>query len=408
MAARAVSREPGTLNEHRIGRNEGAVTVTLLAASTLTVMAPATIAPGLHGMSEHFAGVPRAEFLTKLILTSPALSIALFSSLIGWLVDRHGRKAVLLWSIVLYAVAGTSGLYLNTVYSVLAGRLLLGVAVAGTMTASTTLVGDYFRGTDRNRVIGLQAAAMNLGAVIFVSLGGVLAEWHWRGPFVVYAVSLFLIPPVAAVITDPKRVRRDENATAGGRISDVLGLLTFLYVVTLLMQIAFNMVPVQLPFFLERIGEPSPRRVGMAIALMTVSSGSVAASFKWLRSRLEYSTMLGMSFVLMGMGYVLLSSATGFGGVAMSLMVFGLGLGMTFPNLLGWLMSGTPREIRGRVVGGLLTTGFAGQFLSPIAVLPLIERFDLGGAFRVVGIFMMSGSAAALAWSLARRRSHSG
>jgi hypothetical protein len=108
----------------------------------------------------------------------------------------------------------------------------------------------------------------------------------------------------------------------------------------------------------------------------------------------------------MGAGYVLLSTASNFGGVVASLMVFGLGLGMTFPNLLGWLMAGTPGAFRGRVVGGLLTIGFAGQFLSPIAVLPLIERFDLDGAFRVVGISMIAMAAAALAAATANRSSH--
>ena len=193
-------------------------------------------------------------------------------------------------------------------------------------------------------------------------MGGVLAEWHWRAPSLVYAASLLLIPSVAAVLRDPEPDGTTEAAAVrgGGRATGLLGLLVFLYTATLLMQIAFYMVPVQLPFFLERIGETSPRRVGLAIALMTVSSGSVAASFKWIRARFGNLFILSVSFGLMGIGYVLLSSATDFGRTAISLMVFGLGLGMTFPNLVGWLMDGTPREIRGRVIGGLMTIGFAG------------------------------------------------
>lgn len=384
------------------------MTVTLLAASTLTVMAAATIAPGLPGMRDYFSG--SSELLTKLVLTAPALSIAVCGSLVGWLIDRRGRKSVLLYSMVLYAVAGTSGLYLDSLRSLLAGRLLLGAAVAGTMTASTTLVGDYFRGADRNRVIGLQAAAMNLGGVLFVSLGGALAEWHWRAPFLVYAASLLLMPAVAVVLHEPEPAGRRAAAAgaAGSRASDAWGLLLFLYTVTLFMQIAFYMVPVQMPFFLERIGETSPRRVGTAIALMTVSSGSVALSFRWLRSRFDSMPILAASFGLMGTGYVLLSTAGGFAATAASLMVFGLGLGMTFPNLVGWLMAGTAREVRGRVVGGLMTIGFAGQFLSPIAVLPLVAHFDLRGTFRVVGFAMIAGAAAALAVLAAKRLSRGG
>ncbi|MGD8412837.1 MAG: MFS transporter [Candidatus Latescibacterota bacterium] len=386
----------------------GAITVTLLLASTLTVMAPVTVAPGLPGMRDHFAD--SAEFLTKLVLTAPALSIAIFGSFVGWLIDKRGRKRVLLWSMVLYAVAGTSGLYLNSAEALLAGRLLLGVAVAGTMTASTTLVGDYFRGADRNRVIGLQAAAMNLGGVIFVSLGGVLAEWHWRGPFLVYAASLLLIPPVVAYLRDPEReaTAAEDAAANRGHIKRVLGLLVFLYTTTLVMQIAFFMVPVQFPFFLEHIGETSPSRVGLALALMTICSGTTAVSFKWIRARSGSLFILALSFGLMGVGYLFLSSATGFEQTVISLMVFGLGLGMTFPNLVGWLMDGTPRQIRGRVVGGLMTVGFAGQFLSPIAVLPLIAQFGLDGAFRVVGVVLATSASVALTGLAVKRISRNG
>lgn len=386
---------------------EGAVTLTLLAASTLTVMAGATIAPGLPGMREHFVGVSGAEFLAKLVLTVPALSIAVCAGFLGWFVDRVGRKSVLLFSIVLYAVAGTSGLYLDTLSALLVGRALLGVAVAGTMTASITLVGDYFRGADRNRVIGLQAAAMNFSGVIFLTVGGLLAENHWRAPFLVYAVSLLLVPSVGSVIREPsaeERVPRGDPHTRddGG----VLNLLALLYTLVLLIQIAFYMVPVQLPFFLESIGVTSPTQTGAAIALMTVFSGSTAASYKWLRARFDYIVILGASLLAMGTGYIVLSAAQGFVVTSISVMIFGLGLGATFTNFFGWLMAETPPRLRGRVVGGMTTFAFLGQFLSPVAVRPLIQWAGLDGAFRTVGLGLLAGALTALALSVWKRSSY--
>ena len=188
----------------------------------------------------------------------------------------------------------------------------------------------------------------------------------------------------------------------------VAGLLVFLYSTTLMMQIAFFMIPVQLPFYLEQIGETSPTRVGAAIALMTVFSASTAASFKWIASRFDKLFIMGASFSLMGIAYVFLSMVSEFGQVAVCMMVLGLGLGMTFPNFVGWLMSGTPAEIRGRVVGGMMTIGFAGQFLSPIVVHPVIRHFGLDGAFRIVGIAVLGGGAAALVAPIVKRVSRNG
>jgi MFS family permease len=395
------------VTSHNPQRREGAVTLTLLAASTLTVMAGATIAPGLPGMREHFVGVPGAEFLTKLVLTVPALSIAVCAGFVGWFVDRVGRKSVLLFAIVLYAAAGTSGLYLDSLPALLIGRAFLGVAVAGTMTASITLVGDYFRGADRNRVIGLQAAAMNFSGVVFLTFGGLLAENHWRAPFLVYAVSLLLVPSVGSFIREPSAEEKVPPGDADARDdgSGVLGLLAILYALVLLIQIAFYMVPVQLPFFLESIGVTSPAQTGAAIALMTVFSGSTAASYKWLRARFDYTTILGASLLAMGTGYVVLSFAQGFVVTSISVMIFGLGLGATFTNFFGWLMSETHPKLRGRVVGGMTTFAFFGQFLSPVAVRPLIQWVGLGGAFRTVGLGLLAGALMSLAVSVWKRDS---
>ena len=68
---------------------------TLLAASTLTIMAGATIAPGLPRMQAHFADVAQADLLVRLVLTIVALAVALFSPIAGWLADRSGKRKAL-------------------------------------------------------------------------------------------------------------------------------------------------------------------------------------------------------------------------------------------------------------------------------------------------------------------------
>lgn len=66
----------------------------LLFASTMTVRSGATIAPALRSISRHFPDQP--QVVIQLILTLPALMITLFSSLMGYLADRFGRKKLLL------------------------------------------------------------------------------------------------------------------------------------------------------------------------------------------------------------------------------------------------------------------------------------------------------------------------
>jgi MFS family permease len=86
----------------------------LLLASSLTVMAGATIAPALPQIEATFAGTPHVELLTRLVLTVTAIFTVVGSPLAGLFVDRFGRKPLLMVGLVLYAVAGTSGLYVDS------------------------------------------------------------------------------------------------------------------------------------------------------------------------------------------------------------------------------------------------------------------------------------------------------
>jgi len=82
--------------------NKSPIKITLLLSSSLTIMAGATIAPSLPQIQQVFANNPQSEFLTKIILTIPALFIAMFSPVVGALIDRFGRLKLMLSSLILY------------------------------------------------------------------------------------------------------------------------------------------------------------------------------------------------------------------------------------------------------------------------------------------------------------------
>lgn len=83
--------------------------LTLLLLAALTIMSGATISPALPAMTVHFADHPNAALLVKLSLTIVGLAIAVSAPVGGLLVDRFGRRPVLLVSLLLYALGGASG-----------------------------------------------------------------------------------------------------------------------------------------------------------------------------------------------------------------------------------------------------------------------------------------------------------
>jgi len=177
--------------------------LTLLLVSCLTIMSVITISPALPQMVTAFSNVENAAFLVKLVLTLPALMIALFSPVAGRLIDRYGRLKILRLALILYAISGSAGYFLNSLYDILISRAVLGIAVGMSMTIVITLIADYFEGMERQKFVGLQIAFMSIGGILFIGLGGILSDFSWRYPFLLYLFSLVVLPFTFMFLYEP-------------------------------------------------------------------------------------------------------------------------------------------------------------------------------------------------------------
>jgi MFS family permease len=362
--------------------------LTLLAVSTMTVMAGATISPALPSIRAAFSGVENADVWVRLVLTLPALFTAVGAPLAGWLVDRAGRRVVLLSAMLLYGVSGSAGGAVSSIEALLVTRAGLGLAVGGLMTAATTLIADYFAGRRRKAVMGKQSVFMAGGGILFVILGGALSDISWRAPFGVYLAAFVLLIPAYLHLHEPD-LDDDNQEPSGTPPADAPWLrIAPIFAVGFLGMAAFYMIPVQIPFYLRTLGVSSGLVVGVAIATATLMSAVVGNFYEQIQSHLGYLGTLGALLLLFGIGYVLIGFAASLPGVVMGIAVGGLGMGLLMPTLNSWLGDLAPKRIRGTVLGGLTTCFFLGQFVSPLLIQPVIDALSVGSAFFFAGLFL--------------------
>lgn len=363
-------------------------TVAILSASSLTLLALGAVAPSLPAIERAYTDVPDAAFLTRMVLTITALFMALSAPLSGILVDKAGRKPVMLVALALYLVSGTAGIWLQGLTELLVSRAVLGIASGMILTAATTLIGDYYQGTGRNRMAGAQISVMVLAVATGTMVAGFLADTNWRLPFYLYLVAVIVLPLVMFGIDEPARASSNlprRRIFASGNRFPILraGLI---YVLICVSMASTFMIPSQVPFLLAEIGVPAPAVAGIAIGVFNAIGAVTAILFRRLRDRFDNSTILAGTYLFLGAGLLLAGTADSVAQAILGMVFAGIGFGPLMPTFYAWLLSIAPSNMRGRFVGGLTFFQFLGIFASPFYSQPLADRIDLTGAFALTGL----------------------
>jgi MFS family permease len=376
-----------------------------MAGACLPILGAVLIAPVLPQMHDHFAHVPGVDVLVPMALTIPALSLALLAPFAGVLVDRLGRKRLLVVSTVLYAILGTAPLWLDSLGAIVASRALVGVAEAAIMTCSTTLIGDYYSGRQRDRYLAMQTMCASISATAFFVLGGAAGSAGWRAPFWAYAVSLLLAPAMAAFLPRPRPAdHADEpSLTASEPMAErpfPWRPLAGTCALTLFGAILFYTVQVEMAFLLNDMGVSNPGVIGLATA--GSSAAVVIGAAVFAKAGRSPQAWLPTAFGLSALGFAVIWLAPNPVVLTTGAVINCLGSGIMLPSLLTLAMSKLHYADRGRGTG--LWTGFffLGQFICPLVVLALASAADT--LANALGVLALAGAAATAALGLAARR----
>ena len=374
--------------------------LTLLCLSCLTLIAATMIAPALPAMARAFPAVPNADYLSRIALTITALAIAIAAPLAGALADRFGRKRILSLSLLVFTLAGASGLFLDDLYWIVASRFVLGMATAGIHTAVIALIGDHFTGAERARYMGLQHAVVSFSGVVLFSVAGAISEISWRTPFAFYLIGVILLPAALAWITEPRRVHpsndpRHRRWRPGVSLSLVCGL-GFLFVT------GTHVIPIYLPFLVAEDGGPA-RLGGFGLALFMASSAAAASFYGRIKNGLGFSAVFRAGFGLLALGLAFVGVAEGLLLLSCGLVLVGASLGTLVPNSHLWVTEHVAAQFRASALGILTSCFYLGQFACPFLTQPIVASAGVRQAIAVTAMLMAGVSILSFARPLFRR-----
>ena len=337
-------------------------------------------------------GNPSVIFLVKFIILSiPALFIILSAPLVGWLTDNIGRKGLLNSSLLIFGISGASGYFADSFLFMFVGRAILGLSIAGIKTATVAMVGDYYQGAERNKIIGWQGSAMKIGGVVFMLLGGFLANSSWQMPFLGYMLAFIVLPSGLVALSEslPASAAHTADEDSTNLPAVPFWPATYVFVSTFLASGLFFITPVQLPFYLRDAFAASPFEMGAAIAVGNTVGAMISLVYYRFRRHMNFIGIYAFIFLSMAVGYFVVASASSYATALLGMVLAGLGFGLYVPNHSSWILSIVSPNRRGFGVGLVTTAMFLGQFSAPILVQPFIDPGNPSAVWSTMSLLLL-------------------
>jgi DHA1 family tetracycline resistance protein-like MFS transporter len=191
-----------------------------------------------------------------LLFASYSVMQFFFAPVLGRLSDKHGRRRVLLISIIGTGISFLILGFATTLWMLFVGRILDGIT-GGNISTAQAYIADSTTKENRAKGMGLVGAAFGLGFVFGPAIGGVLSHWGIGVPFF-FAAGLAFANAIVLYFTLPETVTPDHPArvsAAGGRSwNDVMKALKqprlgFVLTIYFLFIVAFSIMTTTFSLF---------------------------------------------------------------------------------------------------------------------------------------------------------------
>jgi len=352
------------------------------------------VLPVLPNLIVHLAhvSVSQATRIAGYMLVVYAGMQFLAGPIIGNIGDRYGRRPVLLACVFAFAVDYGLMAAAPAIGWLFLGRLVAGIAGASYGPANAVLA-DVTPSDDRARVFGLMGAAFGGGFILGPALGGLLASFGTRAPFIA-AATLAGLNFLWVLFCLPETLRTGDRRPFDWRRANVFGtfgpLLRLpqaapLILASLLWQLAHQVYPSTWAFWAElkfhwtsaQIGW-SLAAAGLAMALAQVFvTGPAVARFGEQRSVIIGMLVGGLSFAF----YAFVTR----GWTVYAIIFFSALQGLVYPSINALLSRMADASNQGALQGGMASVASIAAIVGPLSMTQTLafgaEHGNPGAAF---------------------------
>jgi len=336
-----------------------------LAAIFLTVFVDLVgfgiIVPLLPFYAEHFHASPET---VTLLMAIYSLMQFFSAPLWGALSDRHGRKPVLLASLLGIGLSYLWLAFADSLWALFAARALAGI-MAGNIAAAQAYIADVTPPEKRAQGMGLIGAAFGLGFILGPAIGGLLggedpAAPRFLGPGLA-AAGLSFLALIFAVVALKESLDPAHRTVAGHRalsrfsaLAAGLGDPQLRLTVILLFLVTFVFAGMESTFALwsERAFGWGPAQNGYVFAYTGVLVALVQGGLiRRLAARFGESHLVLQGAIALGLGLLAIPFVHSLVPLLVAMALLAYGAGVSNPALSSLISLRSPDEARGATLG---------------------------------------------------------
>ncbi len=328
----------------------------------------------------------------------------------GWLADRHGRKAVLQWSILTYSLGTALTGLAPGIAMLLLGRAITGLGVGGEWAIGHALLGESVPPALRGRF----GALLQTGAPVGVGLAAIVGSFiapviGWRATFVLSACPALLVTVTRRALPESEMWLRQHVPAPPVRELFAPGLRRIVglaFGLTLLNMSSYWFTYTWLPTYLTHERGLSIAASGLKVLVVAFGELLGYASFGFVSDRFGrkpafsvYATVMAIGLVSITLLWSRIEAWPPLLLACLCLVGFGTGTWSNFGPMFAELF---PTALRTTAVGSVFNAARGVQLVTPMAVAVVARRWGLAGGIALAAGFALA--AAAWVWLLPETR----
>ncbi|WP_131103358.1 MFS transporter [Ornithinimicrobium sufpigmenti] len=368
----------------------------LVGAAFVIAIGFGIVSPVLPAYARSFdVGVTAAS----VIVSAFAFFRLVFAPAGGALVERLGERPVYLSGLIIVALSSLASAFAQSYWQLLAFRGLGGIGSTMFTISAMALLVRLAPPSGRGRVSSAYGSAFLIGGMAGPLLGGLVAQWGMRAPFILYAVLLLVAAAVVAVGLGGARLRPAPDAANRPVMTLAEAWEHRAYRAVLVSAVAngwsnFGVRNALLPLLAAAVLD-EPWVAGVVLAVGAVGTAATLQFSGRLSDRVGRRPPILVGLVVLGismgaMGVVTSDRVPDSASLGLLLalsLVSGVGAGLVNPSqqatvadIIGHERSG------GRVLSTFQMAQDVGAIVGPILVGVVADTLGFGAAFATTGV----------------------